>query len=283
MDFQYPSGEGLKANVLQMTGDHNNDAYRTLLSLGYSNEIVGEFNTSLRFSGRPSVDAFLEYRHEFMGVGKASMALSLIVFENRNALFGSGGNWYEHLFGRMNAPFDSFGENRLSVVTYNYDRSLETYLFEALKHSYGKSDVEVADVLAKIPIVHVHGQLGDLPWQKSRGRHYKATFDTSEIRDAAEGIRVVSEPTQIEGAFGPARDQIESGERIVFIGFGYHRENFTRLKLDVKSGQKRFFGSCFGKTSLELKEIEGWFKPSPILLSDPGSGSLIFLRKNILL
>ena len=150
MDFQYPSGEGLKANVLQMTGDHNNDAYRTLLSLGYSNEIVGEFNTSLRFSGRPSVDAFLEYRHEFMGVGKASMALSLIVFENRNALFGSGGNWYEHLFGRMNAPFDSFGENRLSVVTYNYDRSLETYLFEALKHSYGKSDVEVADVLAKI-------------------------------------------------------------------------------------------------------------------------------------
>lgn len=283
MDFQYPLGEGLKANVLRTTGDHNSDAYRTLLSLGYSNEIVGKFNYALRFSGKVSVDTFLEHRPEFMEVGRTSMALSLVIYENRDTLFKPDGIWYQYLFGRMNTPFDEFGENKIGFVTFNYDRTLETYLFEALKHSYGKSSMEVADVLAKIPIVHVHGQLGDLPWQSSNGRPYKVTFDTSEIAAAAEGIRVVSEPTQIEGAFGPARDQIKSAERIVFIGFGYHRDNFTRLNLDLKSGQQRYYGSCFGKTPLELSEIEGWFKPSRILMGDPNSESLEFLRKMILL
>jgi hypothetical protein len=46
---------------------------------------------------------------------------------------------------------------------FNYDRSLEHFLFTALKYSSGKSDDECAGKLKTIPIIHLHGDLGALP------------------------------------------------------------------------------------------------------------------------
>ena len=34
-----------------------------------------------------------------------------------------GGDWYEYLSGKLNSSFEEFGENKLSIITFNYDRS----------------------------------------------------------------------------------------------------------------------------------------------------------------
>ena len=39
----------------------------------------------------------------------------------------------------MNTPFEDFEKNLVSVITFNYDRSLEQFLFISLKSRYGKS------------------------------------------------------------------------------------------------------------------------------------------------
>ena len=281
MDFQYPSGRSLKGDVINMTNNPGSDAYRTLQGFGHSSSYIQEFHDALRFSGRPSVDAFLEHRTAFMDVGKASMALALVIHEHKASLFSGVTNWYDHLFQRMSDSFSDFTENRLAVVTFNYDRSLETYLFEALKNAYGQTDEAVADVIDRIQIIHVHGQLADLPWQSANGRPYTPTYDLEQIRLSAAGIRVVSESSQADEAFAAAREVLKTCDRIIFLGFGFHRANFERLDLDVKSGQQRIFGTCYGFTRRERSDIERLFEPNTIRLGSSAWKVLEFLREEI--
>ena len=280
MDFAYPSARGLKDDVLDITRETNSDAYRCLLDLGFENTVISAFSHELRFSGRPSVDAFLEHRHEFIPVGKAAMTLALIGLENINTLFKTGENWYEYLFNRMEAPFDEFASNQVRFITFNYDRSLESFLFRVLQSAYGKSPDEVADVLPSIPIIHVHGKLGDLPWESRNGRNYESTMDPHEVLKAAQGIRIISEASPVDEAFARAISCIAISQRIVFLGFGYHAANLKRLRLD-NSLDQRLWGSCFGMTDRERAEVEHHFRPRPITLGAPHAKALQFLREEL--
>src|SRR5262249_21509255 len=104
------------------------------------------------------------------------MAYCLIPYENRISLFQrdsyNDGDWYGYLFGKLNAEFSEFSQNKLSIITFNYDRSLEYYLLTALRSSYNKTSDECAQALEAIPIVHVYGQLGEIPYPKPGSQPY---------------------------------------------------------------------------------------------------------------
>ena len=76
---------------------------------------------------------------------------------------GTGPNY---LAGKLDSTFEEFGNNKLSIVTFNYDRSLEHYLLNSLMTLHGKTRDECAQALKKIPIVHVYGQLGEHQYAK---------------------------------------------------------------------------------------------------------------------
>jgi hypothetical protein len=52
--------------------------------------------------------------------------------------------WYEKLFQLM-ADGGDFGNNQLSVVTFNYDRSFEAFIFTALQNLYGPRYIDKAE------------------------------------------------------------------------------------------------------------------------------------------
>ena len=133
---------------------------------GFGGQEIARFKAALENSGQLSVDAFLEHRDEFLEIGKVSIAIALIRFEQRQTLFGEAkGTWLKYLFGKMNSSFEKFGENRVSFLTFNYDRTVEEFLFTALFNSYGRSQDECLAQLKHIPIIHLHGAIGNLPWQ----------------------------------------------------------------------------------------------------------------------
>jgi hypothetical protein len=282
MDFGYPSGRDLKDKVVKMIAILNNDAYRSLQKLGFDEYLIKGFQEGLQRSGRPSVDAFLEHRPEFIEVGKAAMAAELMGYENINALFPVGGSWYERLFQAINASFEELSSNRLSIVTFNYDRSLDVYLFEAIKNAYGKKTEEVSDVLKSIPILHVHGKLGPLPWESDNGREYRSSYDPLDIKQAADNICIITEDHETKKEFSDAKKLISSSNRLIFIGFGYHSQNIERLGIDIHSGQLSIFGSAYGLTQLEKTNIAERFKPSVITLAQEGWKALQFLREMII-
>lgn len=214
---------------LEVNGDINNK----LRQVGFDAEELLTFQDQLQKSMQPSVDAFLERRPEFLEIGKAAIATALMPYEQEVALLPRENEprWYEYLFTKLDAGPERFEQNQLSIITFNYDRSLEQFLFLALKNSYGFSDSEVVKLLRSVPIIHVHGQLGPAAFEAG-GRQYASPFSNDEIRLTAAGIRIAHETAEDDEQFGKARDRLASARKICFLGFGYHPANVKRLRLD---------------------------------------------------
>ena len=214
-----------------------------------------EFREAFRKSGQSSVDAFLERRPDFIPVGKLAIAYCLIPYESEDAFFQPtcGGDWYQYLFGKLNASFEEFGQNKLSVITFNYDRSLEHFLLTTLQHSHGKTFDECADLLVNhVPIVHVYGQLSEHRYPHPEARQYSPDREPFEaVASAAHGIKILNET---EPKFDEAHRLLADAGRICFLGFGYHELNIKRLAIDTTSvGSKYIYGTCRDLIGKELE------------------------------
>ena len=110
--------------------------------------------------------------------------------------------------------------DRLRVITFNYDRSFESYLLAVLESQYRLPAAEAVDVLRRIEIEHVYGQLGGLD-EVPYG-------DARKVAVAARGIRLIrpdaDNPTQQR-----IEDMIRRSTYINFIGFGFDEDNVKLL------------------------------------------------------
>ncbi|MDD5326272.1 MAG: hypothetical protein PHY02_00475 [Phycisphaerae bacterium] len=235
--YGFPSGKKLVEKICNMLEDDSNNIYRLFLMLGFSERIVRNFRETLAHSGQSSVDAFLEHRKDFVDVGKVAIATALLPFEKTKKLFdlGMDENWYQYLFSILNTSFQEFGENDLSIITFNYDRSVEHYLFTSLRNTHGKSDKECAEKLNLIPIIHVHGKLGDLEWKPEH--RWPVQYDLSDPLDAdmvgraSKSIKIIYEDIAEDNEFKQARQLLTKAARIYILGFGFNMTNLKRLGL----------------------------------------------------
>lgn len=226
--YGFPLGRGLRNLVCRIpwTGAAN-----LIKETGFDSDELENFVNTLRHSAYTSVDWFLEDWPEFIAIGKAAIAAALIPSEDPNRLFppdATDTHWYELLLNTLDTPQGAFTENRLSIVTFNYDRSLEHYLFRVLETRRG-SEQSAVEALNSLDIIHVHGMLGELTPPADDGRPYSPDLEPGAIRTAAEQIIVVGEAAGETEAFEHARGKLREAERIVFLGFGFHFESVRRL------------------------------------------------------
>lgn len=203
------------------------------------------------------MDAFLEHRPYYMTVGKLAITLTLTVFEDEEKLFKPGieGDWYRFLWDKLGrVSFDDFNKHKLSIITFNYDRLLEHFLMCAMKASYAKKERECAVNLNKIPIVHVHGRLGALPWQETNGRSYSRGINYDEVERISSQIKIITEQSKTSPEFEQAHRLLSSTQRIIFLGFGYDPTNIRRLKIRSYKG-KSIRGTALGFGEAERGEI----------------------------
>jgi hypothetical protein len=265
MPYKFPSGQMLVNEICANPGAVAHDA------LGVHPDHYKEFADQLRQSQQPSIDAFLEYRTEFQDIGKRAIAYFLIKKENHAHL---SGDWYAYLMDRLTreTSFKEFIKNQVAFITFNYDRSLEQFLFTTLCARYGKTDAEVAALVNQVKIVHVHGTLGSLPWQSAdKSRPYSTSTTEQFVRMAANGIKIVGEDSSVE--FEAARGLMQGAERIALLGFGYHSVNMRRLEPPLN---KRVFGTCYESTPEERTFL--CQKYNGLSLVDPGHTCLGFFR-----
>ena len=229
--FEYPSGYDLMKTICTRLGNPNDERFKQMACLGHQEKDISTFRNALFYSGKSSVDAFLEHRTVFISIGKSAIAQTLIPFEKVNVLFDRG-DWYQYFYDKLNTSFEEFGQNNISIITFNYDRSFDHYLFTALQNSYGKSDKECADKLKDIPIIHLYGQLSLLPWQadfqtKHLQRPYDADVSLDDIDRAAQSIKIIHETVDYkqDTDFQKAYGLLKEAEYIYFLGFGYDETN----------------------------------------------------------
>jgi len=189
-----------------------------------------------------------------MEVGKVAIALALFPNETTPTLFGnlmiqdSPNSWYQYLWTLLteNCTFNDPSWNHLSIVTFNYDRSLEHYLHTAMMNRYGKTPDECAKAIQQIPIIHVYGSLGLLPWQTESPQPIKYGGANDLLKVAAENIKIMHEGEKNSEEFMKARILIETSDRVFFLGFGYHPVNLERLGRDIFPDDKLVMGTTYG-------------------------------------
>jgi len=263
MPYGFPSGLQLLNTVITKLDSNSPDNFiRSIKEFNIADDEIRTFRYDLINSNALSVDAFLEYRPEFLNLGKLAITLALIPLEEEHKLSdftNRGESWYAYLFNKLNAPFDAFSENKLSIITFNYDRSLEHCLFKSMRSKYKKSDEECAEKLSKLPMIHVHGRLGALPWQGEKGRAYSPRADLlklEEIKNVSEQIVVMREAEDTSSEFQDAFNLMKFSSKIYYLGFGYHEMNLRRLKIDELKFQFQI-GTGHGLGDAEIVAIKG--------------------------
>ncbi len=149
--------------------------------------------------------------------------------------------------------------------------------------SYGKTETECAEAMKNIPILHVHGKLGSLPWEQSLSfkRPYVSTSDVNEINNISKEIIIIHEEDPSRDAlFNQAFEYFKLAERIYFLGFGYGALNVERLQIGtLNTVGKEVFGSIYDLKDGEKEEITA-LTASKIGFAHPSYDALSFLRNH---
>jgi hypothetical protein len=256
--YNYPLGKKLVQEVIDNL-QNKKALYQLCEGLEFKSQEINSFCSALRLSGDFAIDSFLERNAEFIELGKVLIVLSLFKRETTDILFSDGdGKWYGDLVNELKSPSIKDFNNQVSFLTFNYDRSFDHYLFTSIKHSYGLSDSECTSIVKSIPIIHLHGQIGKLPWQDEhgKGRPYQNTLkeidiiiksltvngesmNAATVSSARHYIKKISGQIKIihekeldrEPGFNEAHKLLSEAEKIYFLGFGYNDENLRRLKI----------------------------------------------------
>ncbi|MGN6589679.1 MAG: hypothetical protein ACTHKE_05245 [Sphingomicrobium sp.] len=146
--------------------------------------------------------------------------------------------------------------DNISVVSFNYDRSIRRFLPYALSSQFGLTEREAEDVSKRLNIFHPYGNLGPLPWEATNGTDYGAA-DYASLIDVAARIKTFTEQVEDGQSLTAMRQALSDARQIVFLGFGYHRQNMTLLSEGVKGSALRVFGTAKGLSEADRDVVGG--------------------------
>lgn len=128
--------------------------------------------------------------------------------------------------------------SNLQVMSFNYDRVLEQYLKHRVQEYLGLDEEGAAEMMERLTITRPYGRIGPLSWQANRNEEAVDFGGRCDLLRAAKSIRTFTE--QIERTeLKPFREQVAWAQQVVFLGFGFHRQNMEYLKAPEESETAR--------------------------------------------
>jgi hypothetical protein len=216
------------------------------------------------------------------------MACGLIPFENEETLFapspesGDCPRWYQWLLKELGNNIDTFGDNRLSVLTFNYDRSFEHFLVVALSRKYNLPRSKTWEHVQRIPINHLYGSLGEYTTNGGSGRAYNDRVTFQSVEECVKSIRILREGSTHDEVFASAHEILREAEVVVILGFGFDRTNLERLKINLVPESMQIYASAFGMTNRERDRARDLIGRT-ITFGEDHQGNTAFLRNHVTL
>jgi len=152
---------------------------------------------------------------------------------------------------------------RVAVVSFNYDRSLEHYLYFALRNYYNMPVRDAGKLAASLEIYHPYGRVGALPSMEqpplvSFGGKLR---ETGYLR-VAKQIKPFTEGMDPEDSnIKRIRTVVAGAKQLVFLGFAFHPLNLKLLFSQEPLKEKlvptfeRVFGTAYGMSASDAKDI----------------------------
>jgi len=269
--YGYPTGKELRRQICKdFAADLGSINYELTHFKNRSNKRIlseiREFTNAFEKSSISSIDLFLSMNSFFSYIGKIAIVLNIIKAEIASTFrldVAENKDWYSFLYKKMtdeitgSDDYYKFKENRVSFITFNYDRSLEDFLYESLYHSFysQRNKIELSELLSNIPILHVYGKLADLPWQSDRGLEYKMSRLMNNLEEMTNNIRIIYDTQQED--YREIKVKIRRAKRIFFLGFGFAKENMDILGIPlILKHEPEIFGTAFNWTEKEIWNIK---------------------------
>lgn len=225
----------------------------------YSDEKINDFCRRFCRSAYYSIDTFLEKNRDLLEIGKLFIADCLKRLEDTEHLFPPyNSGWYQVLFNAMTAlSVDELGDNKLTVITFNYDRSIEAYLHQAIMYRYQVSEDEAARIVNRFNIIHPHGNLGQYPRIP-----YSTALNSMQLRDIIEHIKIIHEIEDSSSSFcseefRKANEALKESQKIYFLGFRFHEDNIRRFQFfsDATVKGKEIYSTFKGIAGVKRKSL----------------------------
>ncbi len=213
-----------------------------------------------------SIDEFIDQQGDdkIEICGKLAIVRSILKAENNSVLFfderqGDStldfrklqGTWYNNFMqilaeGRRKANVNQLFEG-VSIITFNYDRCIEHFLFHALQNYYGIQPTEAADIMQELKIIHPYGMVGSMQWQgDGGGRPFGINVGGERLLSLAGQIKTYTERVDDRAALAEIHQVVQEAEIVVFLGFAFHKQNMDLMKSTQFNKVQRVFASATG-------------------------------------
>jgi len=137
-------------------------------------------------------------------------------------------------------------QSPVRFISFNYDRSLEYFMFNAIKNYYGVGSEETTAACNKIEICHVYGKLAPLEWESNVPNERLAFGEKlndfvynaeGKLCKCAANIKVIDEDrNDLEAIKNKCKTWIQQSDKVFILGFGFLDSNCKLLGID-KCGQ----------------------------------------------
>lgn len=260
MPYGFPSGIKLREMICNLYTED-------ILISNFGNDFTRKFIDAFRDSNVSSIDSFLARRSEFVDIGKIAIATIICRLEDPIAFKNPvDDHWYMWLWNKMLEEvhtIEELKENKLKIITFNYDRSLEYFLTVSIMNTFDVPFQDALDALTNIEIIHFYGQLGKLrddSYSSDKSRIYAQTYSEIAVTNAAKDIKVMPEARNPENIYPVIEKWFTGARNIVFLGFGFDRLNMERLGLEKalmnRYGNTSPFGLSVIASALDLTRSE---------------------------
>jgi hypothetical protein len=249
-------------------------------ALGDRNEISNLRRAAVRIAdGAPfvsSIDTFLDMHQDderMVRCGKIAIVYAILASERKSAL-------YRNPRAHPQPPFPALQDtwlpkfvralttgcakthlanlfSRLTVINFNYDRCFEIYLAGALAAVYSISDEEAQALIdERLEIIHPYGTVGPLPWHAD-AIGFGSSLDPRVLPGLADRIRTFTERIQDSDMIYKMKALVLRSQQIVFLGFGFHRQNMELLKVSGPGNQWFVYATAHGISPSDQKVVDG--------------------------
>jgi hypothetical protein len=263
MDFQHDTLGGLTGgdqSLFRAVARKDGDQQRT-------------YNAARRIAQglalRKSIDDFLDI-HQGQGtvslLGKAAIVKSIMRAEQHSRLsHGRGGttidfanlppNWLLALIHLLRGQDPGTMFQNLSFISFNYDRTLEHFLFHAVSALFGVTEVRAKEILRPLSIIHPYGTVAKLHWQDGALPFGVQPSDSACI-ELAQYIRTYTEEVDAGEQLALIHALLHEATTIVFLGFAYHEQNIKLLTPKLRLQRKRIYGTAHGISRADVETVK---------------------------
>jgi hypothetical protein len=262
-------------------------AQQTKLSPAHTSNINPYLQASRRISegvqAAISIDNFIHSHRNDETIalcGKLAIASCILKAESNSALRVNSNNTYNTInINGINATwFDAFFKrlteycdiselperlSKISIVSFNYDRCIEHYLYHMLQIYYGIDKEKSATILQSLNIYHPYGIVGKLPWQsQSDGIAFGSSPSTQQLISLTKQIKTFTEGIdESKSDLLSIRETVANAQRIAFLGFAFHPLNLKLLFSNAKyssfdSHQNSIYATAHGISISDIQHIK---------------------------